>query len=130
MLKRLILSIILLLLCFSVGIGSYVYVENSAQNLAEDFQEVYDLMQAQQYTQAIEKLSDTQEKWDNVEFWYNIFLDYSLFEQLEINIALLEDLIEIKSYEYANTKLLETIQTLKSIIHEQKISLGNVLVVY
>lgn len=130
MLKRLILSVILLIMCFGVGVGSYVYVEKSAQDLAEDFQEVYDLMQAQQYEQAIENLSDAQGKWDNVELWYNIFLDYSLFEQLEINIALLEDLIEIQSYEYANTKLLQIIQTLNSIIHEQKISFGNVLVVY
>lgn len=130
MIKRLILSLILLAFCFSVGIGSYIYIENSATELIQDFEQVYTYMQDEQYNSANELMQQTQQKWDISKTWYNMFLDYSQFEQLEINIPLTQELIENENYEYASTKLLEIIETYNSIIHEQKISFGNVLFVY
>lgn len=127
MIKRLIFSLVLLALCFLIGIGSYIYIETTASTLAQDFEQAYELMQAKQYEQASELIATTTEKWNSVKTWYNIFLDYSLFEQLEINIPLLPQLIETQNYDYAITKLLEIIETYNSIVHEQKISFGNVL---
>ena len=126
MYKRLIFVLILLILCISLGVGSFITIEKISKNLTDDLESFIRYSQLNYREKAIDSIDSCIEKLDSYEKIYAVFLDHNLFECIMISIPSIKQLYVTGNQDEATEKCFESIETIKIIVNEQKLSLENI----
>lgn len=127
MLKKSIVVIILLSLCITISVGSYFLIEKISEDLLSDLTTF--LMYAENGEEDLATISikKCSEKLEDYEKIYAVFLNHNLFEDLMISIPSVLYLYKSNNSDEAMEKCLESVETLKILVHEQKICFENIL---
>lgn len=125
--KRLISGILLLLFCLTVCTSSYFIVNDLAENLNSRLEEALKEIENSNIPQAEKAVEDCEKKWDKYKTVFDIFLNHSMLEDLNVDLLSIGALLESGSRETAKEKIEDSISALKGVLDEQKISIGNIL---
>lgn len=126
MYKRLILVLIILFLCISISIGSYLGISYMSEDLTADLNSFILYVKNGNNTQAVVTIAKCIEKLEAYEKAYAVFLDHNLFEDIMITIPSIKSLYETGNYDEALDKCFESIQVLNIIVSEQKPVIENI----
>lgn len=126
MYKRLILVLIILFLCISISIGSYLGISYMSEDLTADLNSFILYVKNGNNTQAVVTITKCIEKLEAYEKAYAVFLDHNLFEDIMITIPSIKSLYETGNYDEALDKCFESIQVLNIIVSEQKPVIENI----
>lgn len=126
MYKRLILVLIILFLCISISIGSYLGISYMSEDLTADLNSFILYVKNGNNTQAVVTIMKCIEKLEAYEKAYAVFLDHNLFEDIMITIPSIKNLYETGNYDEALDKCFESIQVLNIIVSEQKPVIENI----
>ena len=126
MYKRLILVLIILFLCISISIGSYLSISYMSEDLTADLNSFILYVKNGNNTQAVVTITKCIEKLEAYEKAYAVFLDHNLFEDIMITIPSIKSLYETGNYDEALDKCFESIQVLNIIVSEQKPVIENI----
>ena len=107
MLKRLIAALILLSACVTICISSYVVVNKLSKTLNDDLQAVLDTIEKNDIKNAHEKINICEKKWNKYKTTFDIFLDHSMLEELNVDLPSIGPLLESGSIETAKEKIEE-----------------------
>lgn len=126
MFKRLISVTLLLLLCIGISVWSFFVVENISTDLINDLTEFLKHAENNDFSNALNKINSCNEKLKTYEKTYAVFLEHGLFEELLVTVPSIMYLYETDNEDEAMDKCFESIETLKIIIHEQKLCYENI----
>ena len=124
--KRLVFVLILLSICLMISIGSYVIVSYISEDLSSELNAFRVSAENGNENEALEALDTCIDKLKLYEKIYAVFLDHNLFENIMITIPTVRHLYESGNIDESMDKCFESIEILKIIVHEQKLSLENV----
>ena len=126
MYKRLIFVLILLSICIAISIGSFFAVSYMSDDLTRRLDSFLMYSENGNNKEAVKAIDGCIEKLEFYEKVYAIILDHNLFENIMITIPSIMYLYETGNTDEAMDKCFESIETLKIIVHEQKLSFENV----
>ena len=127
MLKRFIAAAILFGVCIAVCVSSYFVVKNLCEEITLDLNAALEYVERGEMQKADEAIVSGEKKWDKYKTVFDIFLDHTMLENINIDLPSIRPLIESGSVEPAKEKIEDSINALKGILDEQKISIGNIL---
>lgn len=125
MIKRLSLAATLLVVCFSLCFLSYFSLNKMTNELVFQL-EIFCENADSNKDEAQNAVSKCNTLWNKYHKYYSIFLDHSLFETLNINLPAIKPLYSAGNEDEALQKGLESIYTLKTIMEEQEVNIGNI----
>lgn len=127
MYKRLTAVILLLSFCIVLSLGSYILIKTVSEDILNDLSAFLEYAENEEREKAISTIINCNEKLSKYEKIYAVFLDHSLFENLMVTIPSIEYLYKTDNPDEAMDKCVESIETLKIVVHEQKIGVENIL---
>jgi len=125
--KRMILALTLLVICFSLCTASYFMLEKRADALIEDLQSAAEYIENKEYKNAAASLEKCSKRWEKDQTVFSIFLNHHMIENLSIDLPSLLPLLQKEKYDITLEKTEECINEIMTVVEEQKISIGNIL---
>ena len=125
--KRLLISVALLIACFSVCLYGNFKIDKGADLLVEELNDAFSLIQndnADEYVSA--QLEKCSAMWNEIKPTFSIFLSHELFRTLEAVMPVLKQSYE-SDREICANNILQARATLEDIIEGQKMIIGNLL---
>lgn len=126
MYKRLIFVLLLLLLCIGISVGSFFAVNKMSSKLTSDLEKFQINAESNNVATAVEAIDACIENLERYEKIYAVFLDHNIFENIMITIPSIKYLYETGNSDEAMDKCFESIETLRIVVHEQKLTFENV----
>lgn len=126
MYRRLIFISVLLIVCITISIGSFYSVSKMSEELISGLNEFKICVQKKEESEAVRIIDNCIEKLGKYEKLYAVFLDHNLFENIIITIPSIKNLYVTGNTDEALDKCYESIETLKIIVKEQKLSFENI----
>ncbi len=127
MLKRFIAASVLLTICITVCVSSYFIVSKLSEEITLELNTALEYIENNEIEKADKKVISSEEKWEKYKTVFDIFLDHTMLESINVDLPSIEPLIESGSIETAKEKIENSINALKGVIDEQRISIGNIL---
>ena len=127
MLKRFIAASVLLTICITVCVSSYFIVSKLSEEITLELNTALEYIKNNEIEKADKKVISSEEKWEKYKTVFDIFLDHTMLESINVDLPSIEPLIESGSIETAKEKIENSINALKGVIDEQRISIGNIL---
>lgn len=125
--KRMILAILLLVLCFAFCISSYFTLDKRTQEIIALLESASADIMENNTEQAEIKIKKCEDKWNENQNLFSVFLNHKMLENLSISVPSLLPLMKKSERDIALEKIEESINGLKAIMDEQKIKIGNIL---
>ncbi|MBQ8029279.1 MAG: DUF4363 family protein [Clostridia bacterium] len=127
MTKRLVISAVLLLFCFSLCFVSYFSLNFMTDELKNQLEAVCFHLEEKEFQKAFEQSEITNQKWEKFRPVMAIFLEHDAIEGISVDIPTIKNLSNEKSADEAFELCQKAINSLKEIMEEQKISIANIL---
>lgn len=125
--KRFFLAITLLVFCFSVAIYGFVSLEKSCGKLIGELDCAASLIVSGNTEEAENALKKIDESWKRERLSFNIFLDHTTLDTLDSSLPALCEILNSGDEEQAFEEIQKNIAVLEDIVEEQRISIGNIL---
>lgn len=122
-----ILAILLLVLCFAFCISSYFTLDKRTQEIIALLESASADIMENNTEQAEIKIKKCEDKWNENQNLFSVFLNHKMLENLSISVPSLLPLMKKSERDIALEKIEESINGLKAIMDEQKIKIGNIL---
>ena len=125
--NRLFLALILLLLCFSTAVFGFYSLEKSCLDLEDTLKSAASLIENDKRRNALKTLESVDEKWKKQRIIFNIFLDHTTLDTLDSSLPSLSKIFTSGDDEMTFEEIQKNIAVLEDIVEEQRISIGNIL---
>lgn len=125
--NRLFLALILLLLCFSTAVFGFYSLENSCLDLEATLKSAASLIENGKRENALKTLESVDAKWKTQRIIFNIFLDHTTLDTLDSSLPSLSKIFRSGDDEMTFEEIQKNIAVLEDIVEEQRISVGNIL---
>lgn len=125
--NRLFLALILLLLCFSTAVFGFYSLEKSCLDLEDTLKSAASLIENNKRENALKTLESVDEKWKKQRIIFNIFLDHTTLDTLDSSLPSLSKIFKSGDDEMTFEEIQKNIAVLEDIVEEQRISIGNIL---
>lgn len=125
--KRMILAILLLALCFAFCISSYFTLDKRTKEIITLLEGASSDIMENNTEQAEIKIKKCEDKWNENQNLFSVFLNHKMLENLSISVPSLLPLMKKSEKNIALEKIEESINGLKAIMDEQRIKIGNIL---
>ena len=125
--NRLFLALILLLLCFSTAVFGFYSLEKSCLDLESTLKSAASLIENNKRENALKTLESVDAKWKKQRIIFNIFLDHTTLDTLDSSLPSLSKIFKSGDDEMTFEEIQKNIAVLEDIVEEQRISIGNIL---
>ena len=125
--NRLFLALILLILCFSTAVFGFYSLEKSCLDLEDTLKSAASLIENDKRRNALKTLESVDEKWKKQRIIFNIFLDHTTLDTLDSSLPSLSKIFKSGDDEMTFEEIQKNIAVLEDIVEEQRISIGNIL---
>ncbi len=125
--NRLFLALILLLLCFSTAVFGFYSLEKSCLDLEATLKSAASLIENNKRENALKTLESVDAKWKKQRIIFNIFLDHTTLDTLDSSLPSLSKIFKSGDDEMTFEEIQKNIAVLEDIVEEQRISIGNIL---
>ncbi len=125
--NRLFLALILLLLCFSTAVFGFYSLEKSCLDLEDTLKSAASLIENNKRENALKTLESVDAKWKKQRIIFNIFLDHTTLDTLDSSLPSLSKIFKSGDDEMTFEEIQKNIAVLEDIVEEQRISIGNIL---
>ena len=125
--KRLFLALMLLAFCFSTAVFGFFSLKKSCLELKNTLESAAAYIENDNKSAALRALESTGEKWKKQRLVFNIFLDHTTLDTLDSSLPSLSEIFKNGNSEPAFEEIQKNIAVLEDIVEEQRISIGNIL---
>ncbi len=115
------------LLLVGFALGTYAYVNTSANDLVTSLETVEKSIADQKWDTAKENLKTAENKWDKTKVWWTILLDHQEIDNIDISINRLEKYVETHGTTLSLGEISALLMLVDHISEKEAPSLKNIL---
>lgn len=123
LLSTLLISLILII---SLGVWNNKYLQDSADAIAEQIEQVMTTIDEQRWEQARQQTAGIEKSWYKSSRWWPVFLDHQEIDNIEFSLAKAKKYVDARNVPLAQGQLSELRLMLKHIPDKESISLKNI----
>ncbi len=124
---RLVIIILIGLIAFmGIGIYSEIWLLNTAQEIAEELNQLEEMVKNEKWSEALHKVSQIQEKWFSVKDRWDIVVDNNEMDEVDLAIVRSIKYIEIESLDLALGEIAVLNHLVKCIAQKEVVNILNV----
>ncbi|MHB1652111.1 MAG: DUF4363 family protein [Desulfitobacteriaceae bacterium] len=116
-----------LVLLVGISLGSYKYINSSAQDIETHLDKVEQMVRSGRWETAGVELETTKNFWDKEKYWWTILLNHQEIDNIDISISRLESYVETRGLVLSLGELSALKMLVDHIADNEAITIRNIL---